>query len=100
MGIKRTFKGDRNVYDFTGWVSNKRAEFKKFQPTVYVEEIKVKYLNQDGRSKVSFIQKWYSNTSSYADQGEKIMILKKLNGEIMIEKEELLYSEPLYAYGS
>lgn len=95
-GIKRTFQGERNTYDFAGWVSNKRNEFNKFRPEVFVEDVKVKYLNQNGKTKVSFIQKWYSTTSNYADQGEKILILFKQNGEIFIEKEELLYSEPLY----
>ena len=97
-GIKRTYSGERNEYDYNGWRNNKRNEFQKFEPEVIVENVKVKYLNQNGRSKVSFIQTWVSYKATYADKGEKVLILKKINGEIFIENEELLYSEPVYDY--
>ena len=97
-GIKRTYQGERNVYDYNGWQSNKISEFKKYQPEVIVEDIKVKYLNQDGRSKVRFMQTWVSYKTNYADRGEKELTLKKVNGEILIEREELLYSEPANDY--
>ncbi len=97
-GIKRTFEGKRNVYDFIGWKENKINEFARFSPEVIVENIMIKYINVDGKSKVNFIQKWISYKTSYADEGEKSMIIKKVKGEILIESEELLYSKKLYDY--
>jgi len=98
VGIKRTYQGEKNTYDFSGWVTNKKNEFRKYQPEVMVEKVKVKQLNYNGRTKVSFIQTWVSYKGQYADEGEKVLVLKKIDGEIRIEKEELLYSKPLYDY--
>lgn len=97
-GIKRTYTGERNVYDYREWRRNKMNEFRKYSPEIMVENVKVKDLNRNGRSKVSFIQVWISYSTSYADKGEKILILKKINGEIFIEREELLYSIPADEY--
>lgn len=96
IGIKRTLDKKKYVYDYSGWYDNKRNEFKKYDPDITIENVKVKSLNINGRSKVSFIQTWISYKVNYADRGEKVLILKKLNGEIYIEKEELLYSTEAY----
>ena len=99
IGIKRTFTGQKNTYDYYGWVKNKRNEFKKFSPDVYLENVRVKWLNKSGRTKVSFLQIWVSRINgNYADKGEKELILKKVNGEIYIVSEELLYSQPYEEY--
>jgi hypothetical protein len=95
-GIKRTFKGQKNTYDFAGWVDNKRNEFRKFKPYVEITDIKIKSLNRNYRSTVHFHQQWYSSNTDYADEGEKKLILVKKNGQILIQHEELLYSKPIY----
>jgi hypothetical protein len=97
-GIKRTFKGQKNTYDFGGWVENKRNEFRKFKPYVEISDIKIKSLNRNNRSTVHFRQQWYSSNTEYADEGEKKLILVKKNGHIVIQHEELLYSKPIYQY--
>jgi len=101
-GIKRTYTGEKNTYDYSGWIQNKKNEFRKFSPEVYVENVRVKWLNKNGRTKVSFLQIWVSTLNgNYADKGEKELILKKVNGEIVIVSEELLYSQRYdeYFYG-
>ncbi len=101
-GIKRTYTGEKNTYDYSGWIQNKKNEFKKYSPEVYVENVRVKWLNKNGRTKVSFLQIWVSTINgNYADKGEKELILKKVNGEIVIVNEELLYSQKYdeYFYG-
>jgi hypothetical protein len=97
-GIKRTFKGQKNTYDFAGCVENKRNEFRKFKPYVEITDIKIKSLNRNNRSTVHFRQQWYSSNTDYADEGEKKLILVKKNGHILIQHEELLYSKPIYQY--
>jgi len=101
-GIKRTYTGEKNTYNYSGWIQNKKNEFKKFSPEVYVENVRVKWLNKNGKTKVSFLQIWVSTLNgNYADKGEKELILKKVNGEIVIVSEELLYSQRYdeYFYG-
>ena len=101
-GIKRTYTGEKNTYDYSGWIQNKKNEFKNFSPEVYVDNVRVKWLNKNGRTKVSFLQIWVSTLNgNYADKGEKELILKKVNGEIVIVNEELLYSQRYdeYFYG-
>jgi hypothetical protein len=101
-GIKRTYTGEKNTYDYSGWIRNKKNEFRKYSPEVYVENVRVKWLNKNGRTKVSFLQIWVSTLNgNYADKGEKELILKKVNGEIVIVSEELLYSQRYdeYFYG-
>ena len=93
VGVKRPLDGKKNTYNYAGWADNKRSEFRKFKPEVYMNNLKITSLNRDGRSKVSFEQIWVSYSANYADKGEKIMTLKKVNGDIKIEYEELLYSE-------
>jgi hypothetical protein len=96
-GIKRTFTGETNSYNYSGWIKNKRNEFAKYRPTVEVEDIRVTSSNRNGKTIVHFTQYWYSNAenSSYSDKGTKTMTLIKVNGKIRITHEELLYSEPL-----
>ncbi|MBM3431661.1 MAG: hypothetical protein FJX92_01480 [Bacteroidetes bacterium] len=63
-----------------------------------MNNLRITHLNEDGRSKVSFEQVWVSYMGNYADKGEKVMTLRKVNGDIKIVYEELLYSEPAYEY--
>ncbi len=93
VGIKRPLDGRKNTYNYDGWADNKRTEFRKFKPEVYMNNLRVTNLNENGKSKVSFEQVWVSYTSNYADKGEKVMTLRKVNGDIKIVYEELLYSE-------
>jgi hypothetical protein len=98
-GIKRTYTGEKNTYDYSGWIQNKKNEFRRFSPEVYVDNVRVKWLNKNGRTKVSFLQIWVSTINgNYADKGEKELILKKVNGEIVIVNEELLYSQKYDEY--
>ncbi|MFM7671038.1 MAG: hypothetical protein ACKO6Q_00395 [Bacteroidota bacterium] len=101
-GVKRPVGGSKNTYDYDGWVENKRSEFRKYKPEVLMDELRITNLNENGVSKVSFQQTWISYSATYADRGEKVMTLRKVNGEIKIIYEELLYSEPAdeYFYGT
>jgi hypothetical protein len=102
VGIKRTYNGQKNTYDYNGWVQNKKNEFRKFSPDVYLENVRVKWINKKGLTKVSFLQTWVSTINgNYADRGEKELVLKKVNDEIYIVREELLYSQRYdeYFYG-
>jgi hypothetical protein len=98
VGVKRPLKAKKSTYNYDGWISNKRSEFKNYKPEIIMNSLKVTQLNKDGRSKVSFEQVWISYEKKYADKGEKIMTLRKINGEIKIVYEELLYSEPADEY--
>jgi hypothetical protein len=98
VGVKRPTNGKKNTYDYDGWVDNKRNEFRKFKPEVIMNDLRITNLNEKGSSKVSFEQIWVSYKGSYADKGEKVMTLRKINGEIKITYEELLYSEPANEY--
>jgi hypothetical protein len=93
VGIKRPLGGAKNTYNYDGWVENKRTEFRKYKPEVLMNNLRVTNLNENGRSKVSFEQIWISYATNYADKGEKVMTLRKVNGDIKIVYEELLYSE-------
>jgi hypothetical protein len=99
-GIKRTYTGETNTYNYAGWIKNKKDEFSKFKPSVSVENIRVTSSNRNGKTIVQFTQYWYSTTgkSAYADMGVKTMTLVKIEGKVMIEHEELLYSEPIDGY--
>lgn len=94
-GIKRTTDGQTNVYNYSGWIANKRNEFSKYKPTVDVSDVMVTSLNINGKTIVQFTQVWYSNHTNYSDMGTKTMTLRKINGQILIEHEELLYSQEL-----
>jgi hypothetical protein len=98
IGIKRTYKGQKNIYDYEGWKYNKINEFQKYKPEIYIENMRITSLNRNMKSTVYFNQTWVSNMTHYADTGEKMLILTKRNGEIIIQHEELLYSKPLDNY--
>lgn len=98
IGVKRPTSGKKNMYDYDGWVENKRNEFRKFKPEVMMENLRITHLNEKGSSKVSFEQIWVSYAGNYADRGEKVMTLRKIDGDIKITYEELLYSEPANEY--
>jgi hypothetical protein len=98
VGVKRPHTGKKNTYNYEGWVENKRNEFRKFKPEVMMNNLRITNLNENGKSKVSFEQIWVSYLGNYADKGEKVMTLRKVDGEIKITYEELLYSEQAYEY--
>ena len=97
-GVKRPVNSKKNTYNYKGWIANKRSEFRNYKPEVLMNNLRITQLNENGRSKVSFEQIWVSYLKNYADKGEKIMTLRKVNGEIRIMYEELLYSEPADEY--
>jgi ketosteroid isomerase-like protein len=90
IGIKRTGRGGEQKFTLATWLADRKKMFKAGQKVV-VEHPRVAI--KGDKVTVRFVQRY--QRGSYADHGDKAMVLRAIaGGELKIVREEMRYSAP------
>ena len=89
VGIKRTNDGGQKQFTLAKWKDDRKKMFKVAQK-VAAEGASV--IVKDGRATIDFTQRYQAG--SYADHGDKELVLIAKAGKLAIAREEMLYSAP------
>ncbi len=92
VGIKRTKSGRKTVYDYDGWMNDRRPMLQK--PGLQVAILSINSIELTDKSATVQIEQRF-RTSRYGDRGPKVFELRGTDVGLKIVHEEMLASYPL-----